>query len=89
MGSPREGGGGGGGTQLLNGDSQTAMQSRGSEHQNLGAVNSFEGKKGGSQHFTEKLIREVTGKICFYSLYFVIYMVLIKMYRRTAMLIMK
>ena len=26
---------------------QTAGQSRGSEHQNLGAVNSFEGKSGG------------------------------------------
>ena len=56
---------------------QTAMQSGGGESQNLGAVNSFKGKKGGGQLQTENLIRVVTCKFCFFSLYFVKYMVFI------------
>ena len=45
---------------------QTAAQSGGGERQNLGAVNPFEGKKGGRS--TESLIRVVTSKMCLFSL---------------------
>ena len=57
---------------------QTAPRSGGSERQNLGAVNPFEGKKkGDSQLQTESLIRVVTCTMCLFSLYFVVYMVFI------------
>ena len=59
-------------------DCQRAAQSGGGEHQNLGAVNSFEGKiKGGGQLKTANLIRVVSCKICFSSIYFVKYMLFI------------
>ena len=51
---------------------QTAARSGGGEQQNVGAVNPFEGKKGGGQLQTESLIRVVTCKMCLFSLYFVI-----------------
>ena len=54
---------------------QTATLSGGGECQNLGAVNSFEGKKGGGQLQSETLIRVVTCKMHLFSLYFVKYTV--------------
>ena len=56
---------------------QTATWSRGSKRQNLGAVDPFEGKKGGGQLQTESLIRVVNCEMCLFSLYFLIYMVFI------------
>ena len=53
---------------------QTAEWSGGGERQNIGAVKSFEGKKGGGQLQNKKLIRVVTCKMCLFSLYFVICM---------------
>ena len=53
---------------------QTAARSRSGEHQNVGAVNSFEGKKGGGrgggQLQTKKLIRIISLKMSLISLYF-------------------
>ena len=61
-------------------DCHTASHSGSSEHQNLGAVNSFEGQKGGLSTLNRepnKQIRVVTCKNYFFSLYFVKYMVFI------------
>ena len=55
---------------------QTAVQRGSGEHQNIGAVNSFEGKKGGGGHLqTKNQIRVVTCKMCLFVLYFVNYMI--------------
>ena len=52
---------------------QTAALSRSSERTNLGAVNSFEGKKqrrgGGGGQLETNLIRIITCKMCLFSLY--------------------
>ena len=55
----------------------TAARSGGGKHQNLGAVDPSEGKKGGGQLQTENLISMITCKMCLVPLYFVIYMVFI------------
>ena len=57
---------------------QTAARSGSGERQNIGAVNSFQGKKkggGGSQLQTTNQIRVVTCKMCLFVLYFVNYMI--------------
>ena len=73
---------GGGGTQVPNACThcQTAVRSVSCEHQNIGAVTSFERKKGASQLQTKHLIRKVTCKMCLFSLYFVRYMMCITLY---------
>ena len=56
---------------------QTAAQSRSGEGQNIGAVNSFEGKKEGGQLQTEHLVRVAFWKMCLFPLYFEKYTMLI------------
>ena len=57
---------------------QTDARNRSGERQNIRAVNSFEGKKGGGgQLQTKHLIRVVACEICLFSLYFVKYMMCI------------
>ena len=56
---------------------QTAAQSGSGECQNIGAVNTFQGKKGGGQLQTKNQIRVVTCKMCLFVLYFVNYMIFI------------
>ena len=58
---------GGGGTQVPNG--YTLPNGRSGEHQNIRAVNSFEGIKGGCQLQTKNQIRVVACKISFYSIF--------------------
>ena len=70
----------GGGTQVPNVygvHCQTAAQSGSGEGQNIGAVNSFEGKKEGGQLQTEHLVMVAFWKMCLFPLYFVKYMMLI------------
>ena len=50
---------------------QMAARSGSGECQNIGAVNSFEGKKGGRSTSTNKQIGVATCKMCLFSLYFV------------------
>ena len=45
---------------------QTAARSGSGECQNIGAVNSFEGKKGGRSTSTKKQIGVVTCKMCLF-----------------------
>ena len=45
---------------------QTAARSGSSECQNIGAVNSFEGKKGGGNLQTKHLMRVVICKMCLF-----------------------
>ena len=56
---------------------QTALRSGSGEDQNIGVVNSLEGKKGGSQLQNKNLIWVVSYKMCLLSLYFVNYMIFI------------
>ena len=56
---------------------QTVARSGSSEHQNIGAVDSFEGKKGGCQLQTKHLIRVVSSEMCLFSLYFFNHMMFI------------
>ena len=67
--------GGGGGTQVRIGTHcQTDTRSGSGERQNLGAVNSFWGKKGGGQLQTKNIIGSLAYNLCLYSLYFIRYM---------------
>ena len=50
-------------------------RSRSGERQNLGAVNSFEGRKWGLQ--TKNLMRIVSCRMCLFSFYFVKYVIFI------------
>ena len=59
---------------------QTAVLSGSSESQNIGAVNSFEGNKGGGQLQTKHLIRVVACTMCLFSLYIVNYMMFITLH---------
>ena len=59
---------------------QMATRSRSGEHQNIGVVNPFEGKKGGRSNSTKHLIWVVICKMCLFSLYFVKYMMLITLH---------
>ena len=59
---------------------QMAAWSGSGERQNIGAVNSFESKKGGSQLQTKRHIGIVACKMCLFSLYFVIYMMFITLH---------
>ena len=59
---------------------QMAAQSGSGECQNMGAVKSFEGKKGGGQLKTKHLIRVVACKMCLFSLYFVKYILFITLH---------
>ena len=52
---------------------QTAAQSGNGEHQNIRAVNSSQGKKGGGQLQTQNRISVATCKICLLVLYFMNY----------------
>ena len=61
---------------------QTDTRSGGGELQNLGAVNSFEGKKGGGQLQTESPIRVVTCKMHLLSLYYTQYSLYRKLQKR-------
>ena len=62
-----KGGGGGGGTQVLNGyPCQTPVQRGSDERQNLGKVNSFWDRKGGSQLYIKNIIGEVNDKRCLF-----------------------
>ena len=56
---------------------QTAVCSEGGECQNIGPVNSLEGKKGGVQLQTKNQIRVITCKVCLFSFYFVKYVICI------------
>ena len=59
--------GGGGGTQITNGyPLPNVAQSGSSEHQNIGAINSFEGKNRGRS--SKNQIRVVTCKMCVFSI---------------------
>ena len=49
-------------------DCQMAMQSGGSEHKNLGAINSFEGKKGGWSTLNEEPNNVIN--LCFFFSFF-------------------
>ena len=55
---------------------QIAARSRSGERQNIGAVNSFEGRKGGSQLQTKNQISVVNCKMCFFDLFFEIHNIL-------------
>ena len=54
---------------------QTAERSGSGKCQNIGAVNTFQGKKGGGQLQTKNRIRIITCKMCLFVLYFVNYMI--------------
>ena len=55
---------------------QTAVWIGSGERQNIGAVNSFQDKKGGGRQLqTTNQIRVVTCKMCLFVLYFVNYMI--------------
>ena len=56
---------------------QTAVRNGNRERQNIRAVNSFVGIKGGGQLQTKNQIEVVTCKMCLFSLYFVNYMIFI------------
>ena len=56
---------------------QTAKQSGSGERQNIVAIDSFEGKKGGGLLQTKNQIGVVTSKVCLFSLYFMKYMIII------------
>ena len=59
---------------------QTAARSGSGECQNIGAVNPFEGQKGGGQLQTKHLIRVVACKMYLFTLYFVKYMMFITLH---------
>ena len=76
-GEVRRGGGGHSGTERLPTAKRLNIRSVSGEHQNIGAVTSFERRKGARQLQTKHLIRKVTCKMCLFSLYFVRYMMFI------------
>ena len=65
---------GGGGHSGSNRYCQTDARSRSGEREDLGAVNSFWGKKGGGQLQTKNIIGSLAYNLCLYSLYFIRYM---------------